>query len=642
MYSPNILKDALYILDFPKWCEDCLKVRNEYGERKEFTLYPEQQYTNTILNYLRDPKRNGPALLRIYKARKRGMSTMFMADLLHHFIFTTLEKWGTIYGHENSSAATLFNILRTFYDSLPDPKPKIIKDTERKLWFEGNTKIEVKSILGGGLSQGDTPDYLIMTEVSLYKKAKEIMDVMSGLAMTHNLTVVQESRSNGYDDYWYPAHQENEDTVKELCLKHAREITLPTRKQRNRGETPALILLKAGFWPKDKFFHIFIPWFWNDSNHVHDPDIIEEVRETLTDYEESIIETYDLELSQIAWYRSRASSVSNNQIAMKQHYPCSVEESFISSGNCFFDVDKLSLLINRVESLPTIIDLSKEKGISEDALIQQLNVDKSFPKDRLTCCDLEYVEGTAPKPSGLWYSEREKVKIEPHIKKSGEGGWYIFNPPVPNWIYRYLLINDPAEAKQDSDDDSLGIWDMEDRKFVALRYGRIGVDALPEVISKVATWYNFADALVERNGLGQAVLIKLRYLYLHVIGINRNQLTLNPQTTSEAGIAWNGHSKETAALYLKEFVEAIPPDSDGSEIPFKDILIQMTYFQKSTLRAEKKKRDDLVAMCNLAMAGERALREAGRIPKFLGDEKIQKQRAFISEYEDTVPSYRCY
>jgi len=640
-YSPADVMNAAYMLDFPKWCAECLMVRPEQGPRRQFKLYREQVYTAHILKLLRDGHRNAPALIRVYKARKRGISTMAVADMLHQMTFSHIERWGTIYGHENDSASLLFYILKTFYDSIPGFKPDTTRNTHKKLWFEGGSKIEVKSIKGDGLGLGETPDYLIMTEVSKYNRSSEIKEVMNGLAMTRQLTVIQESTSTGYDDFWYPSHLRNQDIVRHLIEKHKREITLPTREQELKGITPAAVLLKAGFWPKDEFFHLFIPWYWNSTNRIKDPNVIAETRETLSDYEKMIMEVYLLDLEQISWYRSRGNLL-DDEMALRQGYPCSADESFISTGNCFFDPSKLSTLINKAVLLPTTQSIAASKGISEDALIGQLNLDKKLPRNTLVQCNLEYADGFAPKQKGMWYSEREKVKIEPVIDKLGK--WYIFNPPEKDWVFRYLLAADCAEAKAESDDDCLGIWDMEAHKFVALMYGKVGVDRLPEVISKAASWYNFADVLVERNGLGQAVLMKLRYMYTHVIGIQYNKLVTGGDiSTSSLGVSWtNKYNKEMAASYVKNFINSIPPDSDGSEIPFKDILTQMTYFMQHTLKADNQRRDDLVMMTFIAHEGERALREAGRVPKFLGDDKTQKKRRLMSQFEDSVPSSRCY
>jgi len=567
---------------------------------------------------------------------------MAVADLLHQSIYSGLERWGQIYGHEKSSGETLFGILKTFYDSIPSYKPDLVKNTEKKLWFEGGSKIDVKTIKGDGLSLGETPDYTIMTEVSSYQKAKEIREIINGLTMNPQLTFIQESTSKGYDDYWYESHLEFEDLVRFLSKKYAREITLPTREQEKSGITLALVLLKAGFWPKDKFFHVFIPWFWNNRNREKDINILTEVRETLTDYEKSMIENYDLEMEQVAWYRSRSNLVNNDDLALKQGYPCSVEESFISSGNCFFDVSKISTLVGKVEKLPNIVLIAQERGVTDDDLIKQLNTNKEFPRQAHITCDLYYKAGTEPKTNGgRWFTGRDKVKIEPIIDKMGR--WIIFDPPEPNWVNRYLVAVDTAEAKAESDDDVVGVFDLHKDKFVALCYGHIGVDFLPEEIAKAASWYNFADALVERNGgSGQTVLSNLRYRYLHVIGIKRTNKIYDEISTSDLGLYWDMYNKDRAANYAKSFVESISLDGDGSELPFKEILQQMTYFMKNTLKADKRRRDDFVMMVLIALEGARAIRESGKVPKFLGDKNTQLKRAMTSHYEDIVPSQRCY
>lgn len=619
-----------------------MTVRTEEGGRVPFKFYPEQKYIYSIVQMLRDPLRRAPALLRIYKSRRRGASTMFVLDLLHRVLFSDSETHGQIYGHERDSGDTLFTILKTFYDNVPEEMTKkLTKSVDRKWHFDNNGEILVKTIKADGLSRGSATNYMLMTEVGMYRQAKKINEVLSGLTLTPNLTIVQESTSNGYDDYWYQQHLENEKLVQSLARKHAGRFKMPTPKELVRGHSIQLRLLHAGLWPRDEFFHVFIPWFWNKQNVSDDPDQIEMVRDTLTDYERMIMELYDLSFEQIAWRRSRSKIGGSDEQLLKQEYPCSVEESFVSSSTGFFEAEKLSQVQSKIQLLPSIETVAQERQMSVDAYISELNSEEKLPDQVLVRCDLEYVK--APKEVGHnRFQGRLEATVKPTVNYIGR--WIVFSSPVPGYKDRYIVACDPAEGKDKSDTTTMIVFDRLERKFVALGFGLIGVEDTPLELAKVGTWYNFAPILVEKNGPGQTVLLGLKPRYIDIMRTSNTSKGYDDFSVSELGIymlnARGEGTKYRAANLLKSFIEEIPDDSDGSEIPFVQITQEMGSFDKVTLKAIAKNHDDFVMVAMIALEGDRLLYAQGRAPKALTQtSRTAKSYSTVSE---GIPSSRCF
>lgn len=620
-----------------------MTVRTEDGGRTQFKFFPEQEYIYRVLKLLRDPIRNAPALMRIYKSRRRGASTMFVLDLLHRVLFSGLETHGQIYGHERDSGDTLFQILKTFYEDTPEHMRKsLTKDQDRKWRFDNNGEILVKTIKADGLSRGSATNYLLMTEVGMYRQAKKINEVLSGLTLTPNLTIVQESTSNGYDDYWYENHLRHVELVNHLSRKFAGQFKMPTHQEINKGHTVQLRLLRAGLWPRDEFAHVFIPWFWNKQNVSDDLDLIEAVRETLTDYERMIMELYDLTYAQIAWRRSRGKLGGHDEQLLKQEYPCNVEESFVSSSTGFFEAEKLAQVHNRIQLLPTLESKAQENRISVDEYCNQLNSERTLPNGILISCDLTYEK--PPREVGHnKFMGRNEVVVKPIVNYLGR--WIVFSPPVPEYKDRYILACDPAEGKEKSDTTAMIVFDRLERKFVALGFGQIGLEETPIELAKAGAWYNFAPILVERNGPGQTVLLGLKPRYVDIMRASNSSRGFDDFSVSDLGIymlnARGEGTKFRAANLLKSFVDEIPDDSDGSELPFSQVTTEMGSFDKVTLKAVAKKKDDFVLVAMIALEGDRLLYAQGRVPKPLHTTTVHSARVYATPSEG-IPSSRCF
>ena len=79
----------------------------------------------------------------------------------------------------------------------------------------------------------------------------------------------------------------------------------------------------------------------------------------LTPYEENMIKCYNLDFSQILWYRwTLKNDCHGDWNMMKQENPTSPEEAFISTGNPVFDNEKIQL---RIEQLRLLYDKSAPK-----------------------------------------------------------------------------------------------------------------------------------------------------------------------------------------------------------------------------------------------------------------------------------------
>lgn len=87
-------------------------------------------------------------------------------------------------------------------------------------------------------------------------------------------------------------------------------------------------------------------------------------------------------------------------------------------------------------------------------------------------------------------------------------GLEVFVPPSPRG--KYVIGADPAEGNPNSDDSALAVLDIATGEEVASLAGKYDPSIFAAHIAAIATYYNSARVLVERNNHGHAVILWLR------------------------------------------------------------------------------------------------------------------------------------
>jgi hypothetical protein len=93
-------------------------------------------------------------------------------------------------------------------------------------------------------------------------------------------------------------------------------------------------------------------------------------------------------------------------------------------------------------------------------------------------------------------------------------GLVVYDPPRPGGIY--VVSGDPAEGNPTSDDSASCVLDCETGEEVAFLAGKFQLDPFADYLAQLATWYNCAPLMVERNNHGHAVLSWLRHHAPHL------------------------------------------------------------------------------------------------------------------------------
>lgn len=293
-----------------KYIEEYLKIKDKNSNIIPFVLNEPQQELYDIIKELK--KQGKPVRIIILKARQMGFSTLTEAILFKE-VATNYNVNAGIITHESKATNNLFAMSKLFYDNLPEAiKPSIRNRNAQELIFnnEKNTGLNSKitcMTAGDGAGRSGTYNFLHLSEFAFWSgdKKEAFISLMQTVPKNSNSMVIVESTANGYEYF------------KELWDKAVHKET--------------------------DFIPVFIGW-----NKLKEYQM-EYSGFQLTDEEKELQETYGVTLEQLEWRRWCIRNNCGGDVEIfKQEYPINAEEAFISSGNCFFNKDKIITRINKL------------------------------------------------------------------------------------------------------------------------------------------------------------------------------------------------------------------------------------------------------------------------------------------------------
>lgn len=238
----------------------------------------------------------------VLKARQLGFSTLGLIDLLDETIFNKNTSTAIV-AHEKQKVIKLFEIIKRAYENLPDDpriKPRVSIENRNELYFPDiNSKIYVTID-----TRGETVHNLHISELAFIanseqKLAATLESVPKGGRITYETT------ANGMANYafeeWNNEHSEYQ-----------------------------------------KFFY---NWLWEPEYRLETDrtweDLCEEYRPLAVQYEliEDAPERFNLDKEQLNFYISK---VRRHKKLVRQEYPFTPIESFISSGLGIFSQSDLT------------------------------------------------------------------------------------------------------------------------------------------------------------------------------------------------------------------------------------------------------------------------------------------------------------
>ena len=239
--------------------------------------------------------------INILKARQLGMST-FIAAL---YIILTLLVPGqraVVVADIAENAKKIFEKYQFMYQSLPEWIKEVIPlkaDNAHELVVAyGARKSSIRVVtVGDHAGRGTTCQYLHLSEVAFWKDIKSVIKSLNQTVSTKNAysIIIYETTANGVNEY------------------------------KNMYDNAV-----GG---NSSFKAVFYPWFL-DKDYRMDYNGFK-----LMPHEEKLVKELHLDLTQIAWYRFKLNEMEGDLNSLKQEYPSTPLEAFITTGSSLFPMD---------------------------------------------------------------------------------------------------------------------------------------------------------------------------------------------------------------------------------------------------------------------------------------------------------------
>lgn len=491
------------------YAEKFLKIRDKNAKLIPFRFNDAQLIMERIDRYCKEH-----GILRRYiilKARQMGMST-YTEGKMYHDTTTNKFKNTMIITQEDQATQNLFNMSKLFYDEMPmELKPMRKTSNERALTFENPTLNAEEKLKNPGLrskysvatanavevGRSFTIHNLHASEVAFWAKPEITMTgLMQAVADNMDTLVILESTANGVGGYFYNMWQ-----------------------QAIHGE--------------NDFIPIFLPWFTdktytkqfkseeqrNQFEELVNATYANEKGEEIHTYYWTLMNDFRITLEQINWYDyTKRNKCQNDEDKMKQEYPSTPDEAFISTGRPKFNARALTKYKKH----------QKEPIKRGNLVISNGNI--TFIDD----------------PNG-------------YIK--------IWKEPSKDMFY--CIGADVAEGLITGDYSSAHVGDM-NFEVVATWHGHIDPDLYGEELVKLARYYNNAYLGVENNNHGLTTLHKIKGFEYWNIYYTKNYDKLTEKITQKMGWSTTPRTKplmiDKLSEYIREFYIGIFDELTISEM----------------------------------------------------------------------------
>lgn len=357
----------------PVWrfIEKFLWVEDENGRKVRFSIRAEQAelYRELCLQ-----KRAGePMRIDVLKARQIGFSTFIAALIFSMCLFRPGAK-AAIVADIAEHASNLFRKYRFYYDCLPDEiKPKLIASNAKELVMmhaNGQTSSIRIMVQGDSAGRSGTYQYLHLSECAFWGDlGRTLVSLLQTVSSANpDSMVFFETTGNGYNEY------------------------------KRRWDMDA-----AGGTP---YKALFYPW-WTHDAYRRDPRKLGQLME----HEIALRENLGLDDRQIAFYREKWLEMSGDLDMLRQEFPSTPTEAFVSTGNSVFPLD--------------LINEAKERALANPPLMRgRWTYSKRYSED-----------GGAVSLEGAAFRE------------SRDGAWKVYEDPKPG--HPYVINLDPAMGGED-------------------------------------------------------------------------------------------------------------------------------------------------------------------------------------------------
>jgi hypothetical protein len=299
---------------FANWFSAYARIKDKRGKIVQPILNPMQQEICDAIGWCLT--NNRPIRLVILKPRQVGLSTIIVAALYWFMLTRSIE--GCVIGGQDDQVKSLWEYFKR-YASTDLMNWGISKDVQaEKAVFSNGSRCLHETAGDPEAGRGNAFHFVLCTEAARWREGgvcdadQVLAGILSCVPMLPETCVVLESTARGPTGPFYEYYQSA------VSLEEA----------------------KAGEWADSGFIKIFSPWYVHDQHRELHP-IPEQERHIETTYtadERDMVQRFNLESSQIRWYRSAFHQIAKKEPAtMKREFPATEEEAFHSTSNQRFN-----------------------------------------------------------------------------------------------------------------------------------------------------------------------------------------------------------------------------------------------------------------------------------------------------------------
>lgn len=391
---------------------------------------------------------NGIREFIVLKARQLGITTISLAmDLFWMFVHDGMQS-GFV-AHEEGSKEKTREIIERYIKGLPeDLKVSIVKHNRYNLVLSNGSIMDY--LVAGttkrtkGLGRGRAYTHVHATELAFYGNQEAVDSFVAGMAKNHpDRLRIWESTANGFDSpLWEKWSSAKKDGATQKCIF-------------------------IGWWGNDTYDVSTNPLLMEKYGDEPDPQELEQIQEVWKLYKVTVTR------GMLAWYRWYAATQSSAPHMMRQEYPWTETEAFISTGNKFFDQKRVA---DQVQELTR--NYSPFKGYT-------FNLASSFIKSHPVAC-----------------TELADVTLR------------VWEKPIPG--ASYIIAHDPAFGSNDNKDNAC----IEVYRCYADRLVQVAEYASHDPYTNQQAWvlawlagkYKNCMINLEVSGPGGEVMMELKHL----------------------------------------------------------------------------------------------------------------------------------
>lgn len=243
----------------------------------------------------------------ILKGRQQGFTTLITAIALA-CTTTTRNFFGLTIADCGDNTRSIFNDkARSVYDRLPSRlRPTEKFNSARELNFSALNSSWRAATASRDVARSKTLSFVHYSEAAFYKCELSDMQAAVGAACVEGALVIYETTANGFNAF--------------------REL-----------------------WKSGTCVNIFYEWWRTPEYRSTEYEYLDKADGWLTE-RLGMLSDMGLDREQLCWYAKKYDGYLDKRM-IRQEYPCTADEAFLSTGDCIFDQDKLNAQMLRVERL---------------------------------------------------------------------------------------------------------------------------------------------------------------------------------------------------------------------------------------------------------------------------------------------------